>query len=233
MLDHPFFPKNYNSLIIRSSILNKQKELYVSFSLVNRWFKIKEVTRDIEENYVSTFFILQMFWSLKVKYIIHSMLYFPILWVVTSADSYLSIKDKSDTFYVISYCICTTLQFTDMKEYEVEEIAGILCQLSTGKSLIESKIIYKGYCRHSMLATFIFYKWFSFINKEVKYIIHYMLDFTLLKAVTSTCSYQQIKNKYPTFYVGSSCLSKTFQYTDSNEYEVEEIADVLCYISTG
>ena len=44
------------------------------------------------------------------------MLDFPILWVVASADSYSSIKDKYITFNVSPYCTYTTLKSTDMNE---------------------------------------------------------------------------------------------------------------------
>ena len=51
---------------------------------------------DIAENYVSTFFILQKIGSCnkEVKYSRHSMLSFSLLWVVTSAYYYSSMKDK-------------------------------------------------------------------------------------------------------------------------------------------
>ena len=43
------------------------------------------------------------------------MLYFPLLWAVTSTNYYSSTKNKYQTFYVISYFIYTTLKFTDTK----------------------------------------------------------------------------------------------------------------------
>ena len=79
-----------------------------------------------------------------------------------------------------------------------------------------------------MLAPLLFFKWFGFLNKEGKYSRHYMLDFSLLRVVTSTAYYSSMKNKYQTFYVISYCLSATLQFTGIKESEVEEIADILC-----
>ena len=47
------------------------------------------------------------------KYSIHSMLYLTLLWGVAYADSCSSMKDQNKTFYVISSCLSTTLQFID------------------------------------------------------------------------------------------------------------------------
>ena len=55
---------------------------------------MKEDTRYISDRYVSTFFIFLIFWYLeqKEKYDRHYMLNFPLLWAVTSADSYFTTK---------------------------------------------------------------------------------------------------------------------------------------------
>ena len=60
-----------------------------------------------------------------------------------------------------------------------------------------------------------------------------MLDFPLFGAITSENSYSYIKDKYQTLYFSSSCLSKTLQFTDEYELEVDEISDIMWYISTG
>ena len=50
------------------------------------------------------------------KYTRHSMSAFPVLWAVTSADSYSSTQNKYQTLYVGSSCIPTTSKLTDTKE---------------------------------------------------------------------------------------------------------------------
>ena len=64
------------SMILKSRRWNKKTLLYVIFVLVNHQFSIKEVTRNIADNYVSTFVILQMFWVLKQRGKIYHILYF-------------------------------------------------------------------------------------------------------------------------------------------------------------
>ena len=51
-----FFPQHFNSLIQMSKSQNKFPTFYVIFPLEKQCFKIKEVTRDISDIYVSTFF---------------------------------------------------------------------------------------------------------------------------------------------------------------------------------
>ena len=75
----------------------------------------------------------------------HYMLNFSLFWSVTSADSYSSIKDTYQAFYVISYYLSTKLKFTDMKKEEFKEIAYHLCWIYTGISLIQFKISHKRY----------------------------------------------------------------------------------------
>ena len=57
MLAHPVFPKHYNTLIRRSRKRKKHQTFYARFTLWNSGFRIKEATRDITDNYVSTFVI--------------------------------------------------------------------------------------------------------------------------------------------------------------------------------
>ena len=98
---------------------NKYPTLYVRFPLVNYWFNIKEVARNIAEKYVSTFVLFQMFWFQKQrrKYIRHYMLYFSLLWVVTSPDSYSSMKDKLPSWYVSPYCYFTMEDIVAIQQY--------------------------------------------------------------------------------------------------------------------
>ena len=82
----------------------------------------------------------------KVKYSRHYMLAFPLFLEVTSADSYSSMKEIFPTFCVRSSFFPATLKLTGMKQDGVEEIAYIICYLSTGKPFIKYIISYKGYC---------------------------------------------------------------------------------------
>ena len=50
------------------------------------------------------------------KYKRYSIIFFPIFWDITSADSYSSMNIKHPKLYVRPYCISTTLQFTDINE---------------------------------------------------------------------------------------------------------------------
>ena len=61
------------------------------------------------------------------------------------------------------------------------------------------------------LAPLLFIKSFGFWKTEGKYRQHYMLDFQLLWVLTSAYFYSLMKDKYPKFYVSSSCLFKTFK----------------------
>ena len=90
MLYHPVFPQYCNSLIRMSRIRKKYPTFYVILPLGNHWFNVKEVTRDIADNDVITFFIFKCFgsWNKEGKYSTNYMLAFTLLWVVTSADSY-------------------------------------------------------------------------------------------------------------------------------------------------
>ena len=67
MLVHTVFPQYYNALIQMSRRWNKYPTLYFSFPLGNQGFNIKEVTRDIVENIMITFTLLQMFCFLKQR----------------------------------------------------------------------------------------------------------------------------------------------------------------------
>ena len=58
MLPHPVFPQHYNSLIQISRRWKKYPRLYVIFMQGNQKLDIKEVTKDIADNYVSSFVIL-------------------------------------------------------------------------------------------------------------------------------------------------------------------------------
>ena len=71
------------------------------------------------------------------------MLYFPLLWAVTYAVCYSSIKVTYYTSYVSSSCISTTLQCTGVKEEEVDEIEDILSYIFTRVSLIQHKRLYR------------------------------------------------------------------------------------------
>ena len=75
MLYHPVFPQHYNELIWMSRMWNKYQTLYVRFPLVNHWILLEIFTRDIAENYVSTFVIFQMFWFLTQRSKIYQKLY--------------------------------------------------------------------------------------------------------------------------------------------------------------
>ena len=44
-----------------------------------------------------------------------------------------------------------------------------------------------------------------------------MLDFPLLWIFTSAYYYSSMEDKYPTFYVNSSYLITTLQFTDTND----------------
>ena len=83
-----------------------------------------------------------------------------------------------------------------------------------------------------MLAPLLFFKCFSFLNKEGKSSRHYMLAFPLLWVVISAYSYLSMKDKYNTFYVSSSFIFTTLQFTDTKESEVESIADIIFYLFT-
>ena len=83
-----------------------------------------------------------------------------------------------------------------------------------------------------MLAPFLFIKSVGSWKIEGSYSRHYMLYFALLWVVVLEDYYPAIKDKYPNFYVRSSGIITTFQFTDTNEEEVEEISNILCYIST-
>ena len=80
----------------------KYKTFRVRFTLVNSCFNMKEATRVITNNYVSTFVIFQMVWFLnkEIKESIHFMLDFPLFWAITSADYNSSLKYKYTTLYV-------------------------------------------------------------------------------------------------------------------------------------
>ena len=95
---------------------NKYPAFYVSLLLGNILFNNNEVTRNISVNYVRNFVISQMFWltkQIRKNYSRHYVEAFSIFWVVTSIDSYESMKDKYLILYVSLSCIYTTLQFTD------------------------------------------------------------------------------------------------------------------------
>ena len=55
------------------------------------------------------------------------MFVFPIFWVVTDEDYHSSMKDKYPTFYVILYCLFTTLEFTDTNQEYMDVISNIIC----------------------------------------------------------------------------------------------------------
>ena len=55
------------------------------------------------------------------------MLDFITFQAVTSSDSYSTMRDKLHIFNVRSSCLFTTIQITDMKEYDIEGIKYILC----------------------------------------------------------------------------------------------------------
>ena len=97
---------------------NKQPTFSVICTLVNIQFKIKEVTRYITHNYISTFVIFKMFWFSKQRRVIWQIfnVSFSLLWVVTSANYYLSMKYKYPALYVGASYIFTTLKFTDAYE---------------------------------------------------------------------------------------------------------------------
>ena len=71
----------------------------------------------------------------------------------------------------------------------------------------------QGILHEIMLVYLLFYKFFVTRNKEVKYIRHFMLYFLPFWVVTSTYYYSSMKDKYKKFYVSSSCLSTTLQFT--------------------
>ena len=81
VLAYTLFPQHYNSLIQMSRLWKKHSTLYVIFPLGNHWFNIKEVTKDIADNYVSIFVLLKLFdsWNKEGKYSRNSMLDFPLL----------------------------------------------------------------------------------------------------------------------------------------------------------
>ena len=54
-------------------------------------------------------------------------------------------------------------------------------------------------------------------NKEGTYSRHSILYFPLLLAVASVYPYSSMRDKYPTLYVSSSCLSATLKNTNTNE----------------
>ena len=80
--------------------MGKYQSLYVSFTLENLQFKIKQVTRYIVDTYGSTFYLFKCFgFSTKTYiyiyiYIIHYMLAFVLFCNVTSVDPYSSMNDK-------------------------------------------------------------------------------------------------------------------------------------------
>ena len=68
---------------------------YVSFPLGNHQFKIITVTGYIADNYVIKYFYKCFgFQKKEVRYIRHFILYFPLFWLVISADCYSSMTDK-------------------------------------------------------------------------------------------------------------------------------------------
>ena len=69
--------------------------------------------------------------------------------------------------------------------------------------------------------------------KDVRYRRHYILAFPLLWVFTSAYYYSSMNDKHPTLYIIPSCCFTTFQWTDTNEEEVEETANIQCLISTG
>ena len=60
-----------------------------------------------------------------------------------------------------------------------------------------------------------------------------MVEFPIFWVFTSADYYSSMKDKSPTFYVSSSCLFATLKFTDTNEYEAEETANILCCFYTG
>ena len=54
-----------------------------------------------------------------------------------------------------------------------------------------------------------------------------MLGYPLLWVVISAYYFSSMKDKYPTLYVSSSCLSTILHFTNKNEYEVEGIPNIL------
>ena len=66
MLAHPIF-QSYNSLIHTSLRWKKNPTYYASFPLQINQFKIKEVTTDVAENYVSTLFFTNVLVPEKKK----------------------------------------------------------------------------------------------------------------------------------------------------------------------
>ena len=94
------------------------------------------------------------------------MLYFPLLWAVTYAVCYSSIKVTYYTSYVSSSCISTTLQCTGVKEEEVDEIEDILSYIFTRVSLIQHKSRSKSNYRQ-IYQHFSFLTEIDFLKKEV------------------------------------------------------------------
>ena len=68
----------------------------LDFHLENSNSKLKKLQGILQKNMLGPLLFLNFFgsWNKEVKYSRHYMLDFPLLWVVTYAEYYLSMKDK-------------------------------------------------------------------------------------------------------------------------------------------
>ena len=135
MFPNPVLSQHFNSLKQTSKRWKKHTVLYVRY-----WLKFGEFTRDIVKNYVSTFVIYLKFWFQENKRKIYQTLYVNFYSIIGCYFHRLSfIKEfKWMKFYVRSSCFITTFQSTYKNEEKVEEIANIICWISTGKIPIQN-----------------------------------------------------------------------------------------------
>ena len=86
----PCFSQHMNSLIQKSKRREKWTKSYVSFPLGKHQFTVKEVTRAIDNNYVSIIAIFKIYWFPinKKKCSRYFMLAFSLFWVFTTVDNF-------------------------------------------------------------------------------------------------------------------------------------------------
>ena len=93
------------------------------------------------------------------------MLYFPLIWVVTSKEIYSSMKYIQPIFYVSSFCLYTKLQFTDTNEYKAEKkttlyVSCLLVNIDVMQNTLQSIF------QTIMFLSLLFYKYFGSFHKQ-------------------------------------------------------------------
>ena len=177
--------------------------------------KLKQLHGIFAEEHISIFFILPICWYLKKtgKYSRHSMLDFRLFCAFSSVYYCLSMNNKQPSFYFISLCFS-------------QQYNSLIQILKSGRNSQHSMLdfhsekIIKKYARGISVnysRSLVILQIFWFVKQTGKYRIHYMLSFPLLLVITSTDYFLSMKDTYTSFYVSSSCLVTTFQFTIINE----------------